>query len=115
MKRLLKAQTYFNVAKVLLSTVLVAVLFFSNLSALAAQSSPTEGTAQLDEIFQKTEEALDSPAMSLEKIEERSKNGLNEVQGDANRDKMIRSENSEIPAAKAVEKSLSKNKKNRDS
>jgi hypothetical protein len=115
MKRLLEVRTYLNVAKVLLGTVLVAILFLGNLSALAVQSAPTEGPAQLDEIFQKTEKAMDDPAMSLKEIEERSKNGLNEVQGDANRDKMIRSENSEIPAAKTFEKAVSKNKKNQDS
>lgn len=53
-----------------------------------AKSDSTEGTVQLDKIEQNTEKAIDRPATSLKTIEERSKGALNEVQGNADRNKM---------------------------
>lgn len=91
--------------QMLLSTLLCAVLFFtSGCSALAAKSDSTQGTVQLDQIEQKTQEAIDSPAMSLKDIQERSKGGFNEVQGDADRDKMSRSNDPKLPVIKQDEK-----------
>ncbi len=97
--------------KVLLSTVLATVLFFaSGFPAFAAKSAPTKGTVQLDKIEQKTQEAIDSPPMSLEAVVERSKGKLNEVQGNADSEKMKRSDNAELPVVKQAEKALKKMK-----
>ncbi len=59
-----------------------------------AKSDSTKGTVQLDKIEQNTEKALDAPATSLKTIEKRSKGGLNEVQGAADRNKMRNPNNS---------------------
>jgi hypothetical protein len=59
-----------------------------------AKSDTTKGTVQLDKIEQNTEKAIDNPAMSLKTIEERSKGTLNEVQGNADRNKMSNPSNS---------------------
>jgi hypothetical protein len=74
-----------------------------------SKSAASKGTVQLDQIEKKAEEALDSPAMSLKTIEERSKGGLNEAQGDAaDKDKMNRSSDSKLPVVKQTEKALNK-------
>jgi hypothetical protein len=59
-----------------------------------AKSDSTKGTVQLDKIEQNTERAIDEPATSLKTIEERSKGALNEVQGNADQNKMNRSNGS---------------------
>jgi hypothetical protein len=59
-----------------------------------AKSNSTDGTVQLDKIEQNTEKALDRPATSLKTIDERSKGALNEVQGNADRNKMNNPSNS---------------------
>jgi hypothetical protein len=99
--------------QMLLSILLSAVLFFaSGFPALAAKSALNKGTVQLDKIEQKAEEAIDSPAMSLETIVERSKGSLNEVQGGAaDRNKMNRSNDSTLPVVKKAEKALNKMQK----
>lgn len=78
-----------------------------------AKSDLTKGTVQLDKIERKAEEAINSPAMSLKTIEERSQGALNEVQGDAaDRDKMSRSNDARLPVVKQAEKALNKMQKN---
>ena len=84
-------------------------MFLANgLPAIAANSDPTEGTVQLDKIFENTEKAIESPATDIKTIEERSKGGLNEVQGTADYGKMVDSGNPESPVARKVEKALDK-------
>lgn len=95
--------------QILLSILLSAVLFFASGSpALAGKSAPTKGTVQLDKIEQKTQESIDSPPMSLEEVEKRSKGGLNEIQGNADQDKMIHSDNPTLPVVKQIEKAIEK-------
>ena len=99
-----------------MSILLIAVMFFAsgcnaesakNATAKAVQtentkrgyppvakSDSTKGTVQLDKIEQNTEKAIDKPATSLKTIEERSKGALNEVQGNADRNKMSNPNNS---------------------
>jgi hypothetical protein len=102
---------HFRPVAMLFSTVLVTVLFFSSgLSALAAQSMLTKGTVQLNKIEAKTQEAIDSPAMTAGEIAERAKGGLNEVQGSADRNKMYRSSDEELPVVKQAEKAIQKMK-----
>jgi hypothetical protein len=82
-----------------------------NVSQSAIKNTSTKGTVQLDEIEKKAEESIDSPATSLETIEERSKGVLNEVQGDAaDRNKMNRSNDQKLPVVKQTEKVLNKMK-----
>jgi hypothetical protein len=67
----------------------------------SAKSPLTKGTVQLDKIEEKAEEAIDSPANSLETIVERSQGSLNEVQsGAADSDKMNRSNTPKLPSGK---------------
>ena len=100
--------------RVLLSIVFsILLIFSSSFPALAAKSSPlTKGTVQLDKIEQKTQEAIDSPTTSLKEIEKKGEGGINEIQGSADRDKMIRSKGTELPIVKQTEKALDKMDKN---
>jgi hypothetical protein len=59
------------------------------------QSKPTEATTQLLETQKKTDEIGRSAPPGLNKVQEESNKGLNEVQGDADIDKMKRPENSQ--------------------
>ena len=99
--------------RVLMSIVLSAVLVFaSSCSALAEKSPTTKGVEQLPQIEEKSKEALQKPAMSLDSIEARSQGALNEVQPEAaDRDKMYRSSDTMPPAVKQIEKQIEKLKK----
>jgi hypothetical protein len=91
----------------------ILLIFSSSVPALAAKTSPlTKGTVQLDKIEQKTQEAIDSPTTSLKEIEKKGKGGINEIQGSADREKMIRSKGTELPVVKQTEKALDKMSKN---
>lgn len=95
--------------QILLSTLLLITLFFGTvLPAIASQSALDKGTVQLDEITQKTEAAAKTPAMSLNPIDETAEAGPNEIQGKADRKKMIRSKDTELPVVKEVKKALKK-------
>jgi hypothetical protein len=59
------------------------------------QSDPTEGPTQLLETQRRTDEVAKSPPLSLKEVQKNSNEGLNEVQGDADIDKMKRPENSQ--------------------
>lgn len=76
-----------------------ALMFLSNAVPAFAidsyQSSPTEGTTQLLETQKKTDELAKSQPAGLKKVQEESNKGLNEVQGDADIDKMKRPGNSQ--------------------
>ncbi|MBH8572472.1 hypothetical protein I8752_05360 [Nostocaceae cyanobacterium CENA369] len=61
----------------------------------SSKSSPTEGTTQLNEIQEKTDEVARSAPPSLEEVQSKSEKGLNEVQGDADINKMKRPDNSQ--------------------
>ncbi|ALF53941.1 hypothetical protein ACX27_15500 [Nostoc piscinale CENA21] len=74
------------------------VLFSNAFPALAIESyksEPTEATTQLLETQKKTDEVGRSAPPGLNKVQEESNKGLNEVQGDADIDKMKRPENSQ--------------------
>ena len=96
--------------QMLMSVILSAILVFaSNFPAMAGQSPTTKGVEQLTKIDEKSKEALDNPAMSLDSIESRSQGALNEVQPEAaDRDKMYRSNDTTPPAVKQVEKAIDK-------
>jgi flagellar motility protein MotE (MotC chaperone) len=58
------------------------------------QSNPEEATTQLLETQRKTDEIAKSAPPGLKKVQEESNKGLNEVQGDADINKMKRPSNS---------------------
>lgn len=58
-------------------------------------SSLREGEAQLDDIQAKSERAAKQPPQSMDKVQAEAKKGFNEIQGDADLDKMNRPENSQ--------------------
>ena len=110
MKNLTKFFSHLRPVRVLLSIFFSIILIFSNsIPALAAKaSSLTKGTVQLDKIEQKTQEAIDSPTTSLKEIEQKGEGGINEIQGRADSNKMIRSKGTELPIVKQTEKALDK-------
>ncbi|UBF26321.1 hypothetical protein K9N68_33285 [Kovacikia minuta CCNUW1] len=87
-----------RLARFFVGAFLCLMLFVSStVPAIAAgsshQSSPTKGEAKLDQTLEKSQEVLKSPPMSLGEVEDRSNKGLNEVQEDADANKMKRPEN----------------------
>lgn len=75
-----------------------AVLFVSNAlpaSALSAPRTDTDkGSVQLDDIQAKSEEVTKAPPLSGEETQREANRGINEIQGDSNKDQMFRPENS---------------------
>jgi hypothetical protein len=110
MKKLTRFFSQLRPVRVLFSIFFsILLIFSSSVPALAAKtSSLTKGTVQLDKIEQKTQEAIDSPTTSLKEIEKKGDGGINEIQGRADREKMIRSKGTELPIVKQTEKSLNK-------
>ena len=110
MKYLARLFSHLRPVRVLLSIFFSIILIFSSsVPALAAKtSSLSKGTVQLDKIEQKTQEAIDSPTTSLKEIEKKGDGGINEIQGRADSNKMIRSKGTELPVVKQTEKSLNK-------
>ncbi len=98
--------------RLLVASLMCAVLFFANIgSAQAAnvpKSKPTDGVDRLQKIDDDAYKNIDDPAMSLEEVQKRSQNGLNEIQGDADKDKMYTSKSSKPPVAEKLEKALDK-------
>ncbi|MGF1575134.1 MAG: hypothetical protein ACFCU9_04195 [Cyanophyceae cyanobacterium] len=89
--------------QILLSTLLLFTLVSaSGFPALAARSGPNprngananNGTVHLDEIQDRTQEAVEKPELSLNPLDKLPEDGLNEVQGTADRDKMLNNSNS---------------------
>jgi hypothetical protein len=68
------------------------------------QSEPTEGPTQLLETQRKTDEAAKSPPIGLKETQEKTRRGLNEVQGEADIEKMKTPENSQ--SATSVEQEV---------
>jgi hypothetical protein len=95
----------------LLSVLVCTLLFLVNTIPAQAgntpKSRPTEGTTQLNQILDKAEDAAKSAPMSLKEVEQRSKTGLNEVQGAADKDKM-KSGDSTPPMVKKLERAMDK-------
>jgi high-affinity K+ transport system ATPase subunit B len=79
-------------------TALCITLLFSNTSIAQAigtkKSAPTEATDQLNQIQKQTDEVSRKAPLGLEETQAKTQKGLNEVQGDADKDKMKRPENS---------------------
>jgi len=58
-------------------------------------SKPTEGETQLKKVYDESENALNSGLNSIEEVTERAQQGVNEVQGGADLDKMNNPANSQ--------------------
>jgi hypothetical protein len=84
--------------RALVLTAICAVFIFANAVPAFAiesyQSKPDEATTQLLETQRLTDEVARSAPPNLQETQERTNKGLNEVQGDADVDKMKRPENS---------------------
>jgi hypothetical protein len=87
------------------------IFLFHALPALAISSyhnsyhnDPTEGPTQLLEIQRKTDEAAKEPPIGMKESQEKTRRGLNEVQGEADFEKMKRPENSQ--SATSVEQEV---------
>lgn len=59
------------------------------------QSQPRSSEAKLDKIYEKSEDALRDPPLSLDKVKEQANKGINEVQGGADAQKMKTPEDSQ--------------------
>jgi hypothetical protein len=74
------------------------VLLISNAlpaSAIGAPRTSTDkGSVQLDDIQAKSEEVTKAPPLSGGETQREANRGINEIQGDANKDQMFRPENS---------------------
>ena len=114
MKYISATLTNLRLVRTLLAVLLAAVLVFtSGFPALAATSSVNKGVEQLNQIDEKSKQALDNPATTPEEIAARSQGALNEIQGNAaDRDKMYRSNDTTPPVIKQAEKALNKLTKN---
>jgi hypothetical protein len=76
--------------RLVLTVIVCGLLFISNaFPAQAATSSPRDGEANLNEIQRKTDDVGYSDPQGLDEVIKESQKGLNEVQGDADKDKMI--------------------------
>ena len=86
----------------LVLTVLVCGLLFisSAYPAQAATSKPSDGEVSLNEIQAKTEKVARSNPRGIDEIIEESQNGLNAVQGGADKDKMISPEDTDATTVK---------------
>ncbi|HEY9624731.1 MAG TPA: low temperature-induced protein [Crinalium sp.] len=106
----------FNFVRSLLVAIACAVLFFSNMAPAAAisssPSSPRSGETPLNEIFEKSEDALRAEPRTMKELQTEASKGYNEVQGNAdfNDAEMKRPENSQdaTTAAEQVEDALKK-------
>lgn len=73
----------------LIAVCFCALMFVSNaFPAFAVTSSLTKGEAQLTGIEKEAQKAVLKDPMSLEETQKKANEGINEVQGDADKDKM---------------------------
>lgn len=90
--------SFFRPIRVLTIAVACALLMFSNAFPAFAISSDrskaSDGEVQLDNIYEKSEDALRKGMPNMEEVQEESAKGFNEIQGDADMDKMSRPDNS---------------------
>ncbi|MEG4286599.1 low temperature-induced protein [Microcoleus sp. A006_D1] len=78
-----------RLARTLIAVCFCALMFVSNaFPAFAVTSSPTKGQEQLLGIEKEAQKAVLKDPMSLEETQKKANEGINEVQGDADKDKM---------------------------
>jgi hypothetical protein len=86
------------------------LLFVSAALPASAYTTSKDQPLQDDEVLQKSAEVLRSGPASMKTVQERSSRGPNEVQADADLDKMSRPENSKsaVTIEERIEKALDK-------
>ncbi|MEG4503221.1 low temperature-induced protein [Microcoleus sp. F6_B4] len=78
-----------RLVRTLIAVCFCALMFVSNaFPAFAVTSSPTKGEDKLLGIEKESQEVVQKKPMSLEETQEKASKGPNEVQGDADIDKM---------------------------
>lgn len=98
----------------LLAAFAVTILFFTNafpaFAISASPSDPREGEAPINNIYELSEDALKGGPPGEEAVTKAANQGLNEVQADADVDKMSTPENSQeaVTAKEQVENLLEK-------
>ena len=94
----------------LIAVCFCALMFVSNaFPAFAVTSSPTKGEDKLLGIEKEAQEAVLKNPMSLEETQEKASKGPNEVQGDADLDKMKNPSNTKATSfEQQVKKAVSK-------
>lgn len=99
-----------RLVRTLVAVCFCTLLFVSNaFPAFAVTSSPTKGEEQLLGIEKEAQKAVLKDPMSLEETQEKASKGPNEVQGDADLDKMKNPSNTNATSFKEqVEKAVSK-------
>lgn len=92
-------QTVVRSFRFVVAVALCVTLVFSQVSPAAANSTsksdPTDATTQLNKIQEKTDDIARSAPLGLKETQSEANKGINEVQGDADKDKMYRSSNSQ--------------------
>lgn len=107
--------------RTLVTVCFCTMIFISNsVPAFAVTSSPTEGTAKLNDIQKRTDDLTKrtddianqdrSVFPSLKEVQSASKEGLNEIQGAADKDKMISPEDAKdaTTVADSIKKTFDK-------
>ncbi|HEY9888217.1 MAG TPA: hypothetical protein V6D02_07430 [Candidatus Obscuribacterales bacterium] len=94
------------------AVMVLAVIFFGlgvASPAIAFGSNPTEDTVQMNELQRTSEEAVKAEPRDQQQVRKQARKGPNEVQGDADLDKMQSDDSSEATAvSKQVESALKK-------
>ncbi|MEG3934676.1 MULTISPECIES: low temperature-induced protein [unclassified Microcoleus] len=99
-----------RLVRTLIAVCFCALMFVSNaFPAFAITSSPTKGEDQLLGIEKESQEVVLKKPMSLEETQEKASKGPNEVQGDADIEKMKNPSNTQATSfEQQVKKAVSK-------
>lgn len=99
-----------RLVRTLIAVCFCALMFVSNaFPALAVTSSPTKGEDKLLGIEKESQEVVLKKPMSLEETQEKASKGPNEVQGDADIEKMKNPSNTQATSfEQQVKKAVSK-------
>jgi hypothetical protein len=100
-----------SLARVLVATFACALLVFTAASpALAfgsSNSNPQQGTAQMNELQETSKRAVKAEPRDRAEMQQKAEEGINEVQGSANREQMYSSKKSQATSVrKQVENAL---------
>jgi hypothetical protein len=95
--------------RLLIMVVMCTYLVLTSAHPVAAYTASKNNPSQDDEIMRKSQEILRSGPPSMKTVQERSNKGLNEVQGDAEKNQMKRPENSTgVTVEKQIEQAIEK-------
>jgi hypothetical protein len=99
-----------RLVRYLITVCFCALMFVSNaFPAFAVTSSPTKATDQLLGIEKEAQKAVLKDPMSMEETQKKAKVGINEVQGDADSEKMKNPSNTRATSfEQQVKKAVSK-------